>query len=74
VNRNKEIIIGIGVIVALVIIGGVISACWQCHQDQEFTKHFQCQKLGDYFYYNPATNECLDGSYCIAHPDDYWCK
>jgi len=73
VTRNK-IITGIGIIIGLTIISGITFACWQYHQDKEFDKKIECQKLGKDYYYNPAANECLDGNYCVAHPNNYWCK
>jgi len=73
VTRNKKIIIGIEIIIGLVLISGIAFLCWQYHQNSEFTKNLECQKLGEQNYYNPAINECVDGSYCPSHPNDYWC-
>lgn len=76
-TRNK-IITGIGIIVGLVIVSGIAFACWQYHQNSEFTKEIECQKLGKYYYYVPEFNECFFDKrltpHCISYPDDDWCK
>ncbi len=66
-TRNK-ILLALG----LIVISGITFVCWQYRQDKEFSKNLECQKLGQ--YYNPKINECVEGSYCLAHSDDYWCK
>jgi len=59
-TRSEKIIIGIGVMIDVAIIGGITFAFWQYRRNSEFTKYFECQKFGKYYYYNPATNECYD--------------
>jgi len=68
-TRNK-ILLTLG----LIIINGIIFICWQYHQNSEFTKNLECQRLGRYHYYNPVINECTDGSYCFLNPNRFWCK
>ncbi len=67
---TNKIIFGIG----LIIISGITFACWQYHQNSDFAKNIECQKLGEHNYYNPEINECIDASYCFSHANDYWCR
>ena len=71
-TRNKKIIIGIEIIIGLVLISGIAFVCWQYHQNSEFAKNIECQKLGR--HYDPKINECADENYCLTYPDNYWCK
>ncbi len=70
--KKGERIIAITAI--LIIMSGIALAYWQRHQDKDFNKMVECQKLGKEFYYNPESNECVDGSYCASNPDKYWCR
>lgn len=66
-TRNKILLV-----FGLIVISGITFICWQYHQNSEFAKNIECQKLGK--YYDPKINECADGSYCFVHSDNYWCK
>jgi len=70
--RKGEKIIALTAI--LIIMSGIALAYRQYHQDKEFNKMIECQKLGKEFYYNPESNECVDGSYCVSNPKKYWCR